>query len=57
MIVHCLDTHNGLDSFFQLHQAEDEVLFYSKYIPYFPNRIQDAQLNPALHQTVKPGPI
>ena len=29
-------THQGLDSFFQLHQAEDEGLFYSMYISYSP---------------------
>ena len=36
IVVHCLYTHQGLNSFFQLHQAEDEVLFYSMYICYSP---------------------
>ena len=36
IVVHGLYTHQGLNSFFQLHQAEDEVLFYSMYIRYSP---------------------
>ena len=53
--MHALYTYKGFNSFFQLHQAKDEVLFYSMYIPYFPYRIQDEQLNTVLHQTVKLG--
>ena len=49
--MHSLYTHQGLDSFFQLHQAEEEVLFYSMYIPYSPV----VELNTALLQTVKLG--
>ena len=40
LVVHGLYTHQGLKSFFQLHQAEDEVLFYSIYIPYIHCRIR-----------------
>jgi len=29
VVVHGLHTHQGLNSFFQLHQTEDGVLFYS----------------------------
>ena len=36
-------------------RLQDELLFYSMYIPYFPCRIRDVQLNAAFHQTVKPG--
>ena len=36
IIVHDLYAHQGLNSFFQLHQAVDEVLFYSMYILFSP---------------------
>ena len=77
--MHGLYTHQGLKSFFQLHQAEDEVLFYSiyipysplgykmyipysplgynMYIPYSPLGYKLVQLNAALPQTFKPGPL
>ena len=47
-----LYTHQGLNSFFQLHQTEDGVLFYSHWL--LPLRIH-VQLNVVLPQTVKPG--
>ena len=52
IVVHGLYTHQGLNSFFQLHQTEDGVLFYSHWL--LPLRIH-VQLNVVLPQTVKPG--
>ena len=50
--MHDLYAHQGLNSFFQLHQAVDEVLFYSMYILFSPvgyNMFSYTQRSPKLY--------